>query len=119
MPVHGGARLLASEAARDPATLIRPASAMHFHTVECFARLEEQLCESGSDLQAGPGAFQHAVLPEMPGTPYAVFAVTTQHVGHLDDLPARVEDDFPPVHHRIVEPLVAIVLADEALPIRP
>ncbi len=115
--MHRRARLLASEAARHPAALFRSATAMHFDAVERFAWLEKQLRRASRDLEAAAGAFHHAVFGEMPGAPHAMLAVTTQHVGHFDELPARIVNDLAPVRHRVRKPLVSVVFADEALPL--
>ena len=47
-----------------------------------------------------------------------MLALAAQHVGDVDQLPLAIEDDLAPVDHRVVEPLVAVVLADETLPLR-
>src|SRR5215208_3028162 len=84
VPVSAEARLFASEAARDPATLFGAAAPMQLHALERFERFEEHLCEARCHFQAVLNPFDQAILGKVPGAPRTMGAITAQHVGNLD-----------------------------------
>src|SRR6188768_1402270 len=119
IPVSARARLLAPEAARYPATLLRGAAPRQLRAVDVFEGFEVDLREPRSHPEAAACPVHLAILREMPRPAHAMFAITSDHVRHLDDPATHVADDLATVDDGILEPLVSVVLADEALALRP
>jgi hypothetical protein len=78
---------------------------MHFDAVERFAWLENN-CVATRDLEAASVRSTTQSSAKCQERRARCSAFTTQHVGHFDELPARVVNDLAPVRHRIGKSLV-------------